>query len=153
MTDAEKRAREVLASVLDQDGLTLSAEETRSGYPPAEIFTYYAVKAIMRAQSEADRSGMVSSDDSDTMGVERLENERDRYWEALNQIEQWSAAYPLRVFPEPDFEICATALKAVGQTLDAVSASNMRHVVEGVGKIARAALRTPPTTLEGGEGA
>lgn len=64
----------------------------------------------------------------------------DRYEEALQQIVQWADAYPLKVFPEPDFAVCAQALKNAGQTLDAVSASNMRHVVEGVGKIARSAL-------------
>ena len=56
---------------------------------------------------------------------------------ALQHIEQWSHAYPLAVFPEPDLVKAAELLKAGGITLDAVSASCMRHVVEGVGKIAR----------------
>ena len=63
-----------------------------------------------------------------------------RVREALERIEQWSRAYPLDVFPEPDMKRVAAVLKAAGLTLDAVSASNMRHVVEGVGEIARAAL-------------
>lgn len=65
--------------------------------------------------------------------VERLED-------ALTQIVEWSKAYPLDVFPEPDFKKAAEVLKANGMTLDAISASNMRHVVEGVGSIAKAAL-------------
>lgn len=72
-----------------------------------------------------------------------LAAERDRAERmegALVQIDQWSQAYPLSVFPEPDFTKAAEALKAAGMTLDAISASNMRHVVEGVGNIARAAL-------------
>jgi hypothetical protein len=71
------------------------------------------------------------------------EERADRYEEALQRIVQWSEAYPLDVFPEPDFRKAAELLKAGGITLDAVSASCMRHVVEGVGKIAREALTKP----------
>lgn len=70
---------------------------------------------------------------SDEARIEKLE-------EALRRILQWSEAYPLKVFPEPDWEKAAKLLKAGGMSLDAISASNMRHVVEGVGKIAREAL-------------
>ena len=65
------------------------------------------------------------------------------------RIVQWSEAYPLDVFPEPDFKRAHELLRAGGMTLDAISASNMRHVVEGVGKIARAAL---PEHLRGASG-
>jgi hypothetical protein len=60
--------------------------------------------------------------------------------DALQRIVQWVDAYPLAVFPEPDFKRAAELLKAGGITLDAVSASCMRHVIEGVGEIARQAL-------------
>lgn len=60
--------------------------------------------------------------------------------EALERIVQWSEAYPLDVFPEPDWKRAAELLKAGSITLDAVSAHCMRHVIEGVGKIARTAL-------------
>lgn len=60
--------------------------------------------------------------------------------EALRDIERWSKAYPLKVFPEPDLEAARTALQTAGITLDAVSASAMRHVITEVGAIARAAL-------------
>jgi hypothetical protein len=66
--------------------------------------------------------------------------EIERLQEALEGIDQWSRAYPLSVFPEPDLKKAAEVLKASGMTLDAISAHAMRHVVEGVGKIARAAL-------------
>lgn len=59
---------------------------------------------------------------------------------ALREIDQWSRAYPLDVFPEPDWAKVRQLLESGGITLAAVSASNMRHVIEGVGKIARAAL-------------
>jgi hypothetical protein len=65
--------------------------------------------------------------------IERLE-------EALRRIDDWSRAYPLSVFPKPDFARAAQVLTANGMTLDAISAHVMRHCVEGVGKIARDAL-------------
>jgi len=66
--------------------------------------------------------------------------EAEKYEAALQRIVQWADAYPLDVFPEPDFAKAHELLKAGGMTLDAISASNMRHVIEGVGKIARDAL-------------
>jgi hypothetical protein len=60
--------------------------------------------------------------------------------EALSRIESWSKAYPLTVFPEPDFARAQQLLEAGGMTLDNISAAAMRHVIEGVGEIARAAL-------------
>jgi hypothetical protein len=61
--------------------------------------------------------------------------------EALQRIVSWADAYPTDIFPEPDWKKAATLLKAGGMTLDSVSAGCMRHVVEGVGKIAREALK------------
>lgn len=83
--------------------------------------------------------------DTDAYHKLRNENERqaveiDRLELALHSIESWSRAYPLSVFPEPDLKKAAAVLKANEMTLDAISAHCMRHVVEGVGKIARAAL-------------
>jgi hypothetical protein len=60
---------------------------------------------------------------------------------ALELIDNWSQAYPLTMFPEPDFKEASKVLQSFGMSLDAISASNMRHVVEGVGEIARAALK------------
>jgi hypothetical protein len=64
----------------------------------------------------------------------------EKYEEALERIVQWSEAYPLDIFPEPDFKRARELLQAGGISLDAVAASCMRRVVEGVGKIARAAM-------------
>jgi len=61
--------------------------------------------------------------------------------EALEKIADWCNAYPLSIFPEPDMAKAATLLKAGGITLDAVSASNMRHVLKGVSGIVAAAIR------------
>ena len=65
----------------------------------------------------------------------------ERLRDALEQIAQWSEAYPAEAFPEPDFARAAAALSAVSMSLDVVSASNMRHATKGVGVIARAALQ------------
>ena len=58
----------------------------------------------------------------------------------LDKILQWCKAYPLSVFPEPDFAKARALLEAGGMTLDAISASNMRHVLQGIEKI----IGTPP---------
>jgi len=60
--------------------------------------------------------------------IERLQAKLDR-------IGGWCKAYPLDVFPEPDFALARQLLEAGGISLDAVSASNMRHVVEGIARI------------------
>ena len=82
-----------------------------------------------------------------TMGItalvkeyEALQRQVEGLREALGAIVGWSEAYPLDVFPEPNFKKAHQLLKAGGMTLDAISASSMRHVVEGVGKIAKEAL-------------
>lgn len=72
--------------------------------------------------------------------IEALHNRIERLEAALHQIESWSRAYPLKVFPEPDWDKVREVLATGGLTLDAVSAGNMRHVIQGVGRIARDAL-------------
>lgn len=61
--------------------------------------------------------------------------------EALDSIIRWADAYPLSVFPEPDLKRAHEVLTAAGMTLDAISASAMRHVISEVAKIAREAIR------------
>lgn len=66
-----------------------------------------------------------------------------RQQEALENIEQLCLAYPVSFFPEPDFKKAAEILKAGGMSLDAISASNMRHVLKGISQITLEALDTP----------
>jgi hypothetical protein len=66
--------------------------------------------------------------------------EIERLRGALREIDEWAEAYPLSVFPEPDFAMANSALQSVGMTMDAISASNMRHVLVGVKKIVSAVL-------------
>lgn len=76
------------------------------------------------------------SDESREWLIDRI----DDLEQALYQIESWSRAYPIKIFPEPDLKKARELLEVGGITLDAVSASCMRHLIENVGKIARVAL-------------
>jgi hypothetical protein len=62
---------------------------------------------------------------------ERVEDLED----VLFRVKQWCDAYPLDIFPEPDFKRAHELLTAGGMTLDAIGASNMRHVCTGISKI------------------
>jgi hypothetical protein len=61
--------------------------------------------------------------------------------DALEKLQGWADAYPLAVFPEPDFAKAHELLQAGGMTLDAISASNMRHVISGVRKLVDEGLK------------
>ena len=71
-----------------------------------------------------------------------LKRENERHVDVFERIVNWSKAYPIDVFPEPDLKKAHKILKANGMTLDAISASAMRHVVTEVGKMAKDALLT-----------
>ena len=55
--------------------------------------------------------------------------------ERHRQVIDWCNAYPLDIFSEPDMKRVHVVLKDNGMTLDGVSASNFRHVLEGVRRI------------------
>ncbi len=77
------------------------------------------------------------------MSSEPMSDREERLEEALRRIAQWADAYPLEVFPEVTEDYAQRAhevLTANGMTLDQLSADAMRHVVQGVGKIAKQAL-------------
>lgn len=64
--------------------------------------------------------------------------------DALNRIVQWADAYPTEIFHEPskeEFRRAAKVLSDNGMTLDVFGASMGRHCVQGVGGIAREALK------------
>jgi len=73
--------------------------------------------------------------------VKELEDENDKYGNALVRIDNWAKACPLVVFPKPDLKRAAEVLKAAGMTLDGISADAMRHVIDGVKDITKQALR------------
>ncbi|MET3995023.1 hypothetical protein ABID65_006689 [Bradyrhizobium sp. S3.9.2] len=105
-----------------------------------------ADKAVMLACEHAMLIGTeiaeaVNNADVRLDACTKLAERVDDLQQALHKIAQWAEAYPLTVFPEPDLAKARVLLETGGITLDSVSAHCMRHVVEGVGKIARAALR------------
>lgn len=65
----------------------------------------------------------------------------DRMESALEQIQAWASAYPIGMFPEPDWAASAKVLNDAGLSLDAISAANMRHVITRVQEIADNAMR------------
>lgn len=52
--------------------------------------------------------------------------------EKIEQIKKWVKAYPVEVFPEPDFNLAARALANAGINLDAITASNYRYILRGI---------------------
>lgn len=59
-------------------------------------------------------------------------DELEELKEKMHKIKIWIDAYPLNVFPEPDFEKAHEVLQQHGISLDAISASNMRYVPNGI---------------------
>jgi len=102
---------------------------------PEQIVAFLTGAKAMRRLSEAQIHAEIEAS---------LRADNEQMEEALQRIEQWSRAYPLTVFPEPDLKRARELLEAGGMTLDAISAHAMRHVVEGVGEIARRALEPKP---------
>ena len=85
---------------------------------------------------------------SETKRADKAEAQLAGVVEALEQIATWAKAYPLGVFPEPDFKKAHKVLKDAGMTLDSVSASNMRHVLTGITNIIDKALANLPKALK-----
>jgi hypothetical protein len=67
----------------------------------------------------------------------------DELEQALGKIVSWSEAYPLQTFPEPALNKARALLEAGGISLASIIADATRHVVIGVGRIARKALKEP----------
>jgi hypothetical protein len=64
-----------------------------------------------------------------------LKKSRDKLVEVMHRIDNWAKAYPLKVFPEltqDNWKQAAEVLKANGLSLDRLSASNMRHVLDEI---------------------
>lgn len=93
----------------------------------AEIIEAY------RNQSELSLEEMIDAE------LDRLDRANERMSDSIHKIKNWTEAYPLQVFPEPDMKRAAEVLKGAGITLDAISASNMRHVLNGIKGIVDAA--------------
>ena len=103
---------------------------------PANMGLRHDCAVTKGGYADAARAAIAAMSLPSAVGVEGLV-------EALERIEQWSEAYPLDIFPEPtstELKLAHEVLTPAGLTLDAISASAMRHVVVGVGRIAAGAL-------------
>jgi hypothetical protein len=94
-------------------------EETRAALDAKDAEIARLTAALAKANEQAERF--------------------ERGWylrgEALEKLEQWARAYPVKVFPEPlreEWQRAAALLSEKGLSLDRMSASNMRHVISGV---------------------
>lgn len=95
------------------------------------------LKLLEQADDYEDQTlAMVQCHEISQRRANRLEILED----GMERIVNWAKAYPIEAFPEPDMAIAAKVLQEAGITLDAISASNIRHVIEEVGKIAKEAL-------------
>ena len=102
----------------------------------------------LKAMDDEDGDSRYITDDDDIWyisgdmlaALKEKDADNERLRDALERLDQWSKAYPIDIFPEPDLKDARVGLAQVGITLDQVSASNMRHVIKRVGEIARAAL-------------
>ncbi|MFA5168948.1 MAG: hypothetical protein WC530_10520 [Candidatus Omnitrophota bacterium] len=70
--------------------------------------------------------------------INDLEARGDKLETALHKIKDWSDAYQIEVFPEPNWNEVKDKLG--DKLLTRVSASNMRHAIKGAGNIAKEAL-------------
>ena len=60
--------------------------------------------------------------------TEQLEQKQDK----LNQIEIWTGAYPLQIFPKPDYKKANEVLQKAGLSLGQITGGAMRHVLKGI---------------------
>jgi len=113
-----------------------------------EIFEYiYSIKAeldemIAELKQMGDYADELFSDCATFLNErDALRKNLDIAVDKFREIDFWAKAYPLDVFPEPDFRRVRELLEAGGITLDSVSASNMRHVINGVANIVSETLK------------
>ena len=98
------------------------------------------MRATIRRLKEKANKFMTAWDEQN-VEIAVQDGQVKRLREALERLQTWAKAYPLNVFPEPDFKKVAVVLKAAGLSLDAVSASNMRHVISRAKDITDQALK------------
>ena len=73
--------------------------------------------------------------------IDKLQASRENLVDVLERIHIWQRAYPLKVFPKPDLKKAAEVLKDAGMTLDAITADNMRHVLDQIKSMVDLALK------------
>lgn len=105
-------------------------------------FQAVALEWCGKAQAEIERlrADLTKANEQ----AERFERGWYLRGDALEKLESWAAAYPVKVFPEPlreEWQRAAALLSEKGLSLDRMSASNMRHVIKGVREIVAEGLK------------
>lgn len=75
--------------------------------------------------------------------MDGFEADNERMRDALEQIEQWIAAYPEAVFtpvPTDQLQRAGRVLREFGISMDAMHAEWARHILDGIHEIVRSAL-------------
>ena len=67
--------------------------------------------------------------------MKNLYEQIEGFQDKMYKIRIWIDAYPVKIFPKPDFEKAHKVLTQHGMTLDSITASNMRYVLNGLKKI------------------
>ncbi len=75
--------------------------------------------------------------------IQKMETRNEKLEGALIAVLNWAQAYPIEVFPEPDMKFASQLLKAGGVTIDAISASAMRHLLKRITEIINESLQKP----------
>jgi len=72
--------------------------------------------------------------------IDTQQQEIERLTDIFQKIRTWQQAYPLDIFEKPDLKKAREVLKAAGMTLDAITADNMRYVLDGIAGYVEQAL-------------
>jgi hypothetical protein len=72
---------------------------------------------------------------------DQLRAENERLWKGFGLLKNWTEAYPLEVFPEPDLKLARKLLEDGGVNYSALNVYAMRHVINGVKRIIDEALK------------
>jgi hypothetical protein len=100
-------------------------------------FSYDIAEYVETMQSKLEQRIAMEIDEH--LKVVKLQAKLDIAVDKLHEIDNWAKAYPLEVFPEPDWQKAKELLGS--NLLTCISASNMRHVIDGVSSIVQEALK------------
>lgn len=120
---------------LDKDGGYVAVPFTKGEVEFSRMLATECTKAdVLQGEVSAMRTAIEDLGGFAVKGFQRST-------EALEKIVNWSEAYPLDVFPEPDLTEARRLLEAGGITLDSIAAYAIRYAVQGIGRIASEGLR------------
>lgn len=128
----------------EQDAMKVTAESNASWPNNSPHRAVQLVEARMHREAVAEIARLTIALTTANNNAERFERGWYLRGDALEELEQWTNAYPLKVFPEPqreEWQRAAALLSEKGLSLDRISASNMRHVIKGVREIVAVGLK------------